>query len=455
MPEGGIGRHKYGTNVPGASYLTKTSLTKTSTQTLERDIQITTLANGIKVITEAMNHVRSVSVGVWVGAGSRRETPQQNGLSHFIEHMLFKGTKNRSAEEIARSVDSIGGNLDAFTAKELVCYNTKVLDEHLPIAMDVLGDLVLNPAFREDDIEKEKGVILEEIKMDADSPDYLVHEIFTSNFWKDHALGKPILGTKETVQSFNQDAIQDYYRGSYTPSNLLITAAGNLAHERLVGLARDRFESLAPSAPEQAPTVPATHARISLKSKKELEQVHLCMGVPCYPIPHEDRFACYVLNTMLGGGMSSRLFQNIRERQGLAYAVYSELNPYSDTGCLSVYAGTSLESARKVVESVLREFTSLKENVSPAEEVRRSKDHLKGSLMLSLESTSSRMSNLARQEMYFGKFFSLDELADSIEKVTEQDVQRVAQTFFSPEQVALTVLGNLNGFKLDREDLAC
>jgi len=430
-------------------------LTKTSTQTLERDIQITTLANGIKVITEAMNHVRSVSVGVWVGAGSRRETPQQNGLSHFIEHMLFKGTKNRSAEEIARSVDSIGGNLDAFTAKELVCYNTKVLDEHLPIAMDVLGDLVLNPAFREDDIEKEKGVILEEIKMDADSPDYLVHEIFTSNFWKDHALGKPILGTKETVQSFNQDAIQDYYRGSYTPSNLLITAAGNLAHERLVGLARDRFESLAPSAPEQAPTVPATHARISLKSKKELEQVHLCMGVPCYPIPHEDRFACYVLNTMLGGGMSSRLFQNIRERQGLAYAVYSELNPYSDTGCLSVYAGTSLESARKVVESVLREFTSLKENVSPAEEVRRSKDHLKGSLMLSLESTSSRMSNLARQEMYFGKFFSLDELADSIEKVTEQDVQRVAQTFFSPEQVALTVLGNLNGFKLDREDLAC
>ena len=435
--------------------MTKTSLTKTSTQTLERDIQITTLANGIKVITEAMNHVRSVSVGVWVGAGSRRETPQQNGLSHFIEHMLFKGTKNRSAEEIARSVDSIGGNLDAFTAKELVCYNTKVLDEHLPIAMDVLGDLVLNPAFREDDIEKEKGVILEEIKMDADSPDYLVHEIFTSNFWKDHALGKPILGTKETVQSFNQDAIQDYYRGSYTPSNLLITAAGNLAHERLVGLARDRFESLAPSAPEQAPTVPATHARISLKSKKELEQVHLCMGVPCYPIPHEDRFACYVLNTMLGGGMSSRLFQNIRERQGLAYAVYSELNPYSDTGCLSVYAGTSLESARKVVESVLREFTSLKENVSPAEEVRRSKDHLKGSLMLSLESTSSRMSNLARQEMYFGKFFSLDELADSIEKVTEQDVQRVAQTFFSPEQVALTVLGNLNGFKLDREDLAC
>ncbi len=422
---------------------------------VERDIQITTLPNGIKVITEAMNHVRSVSVGVWVGAGSRRETPEQNGISHFIEHMLFKGTTTRSAEEIARSVDSIGGNLDAFTAKELVCFNTKVLDEHLPFALDVLGDLVLNPAFREDDIEKEKGVILEEIKMDADSPDYLVHEIFSSNFWKDHALGKPILGTKETVQAFNRAAIEDYYRGSYTPSNLLITAAGNLSHQRLVDLARERFESLKPSAPESTPTAPATHARIALRTKKDLEQVHLCLGVPCYPIPHEDRFICYVLNTMLGGGMSSRLFQNIRERQGLAYAVFSELNPYSDTGCLSVYAGTSLESARNVVESVLREFTSLKEHLAPAEEVRRSKDHLKGSLMLSLESTSSRMSNLARQEMYFGRFFTLDELAESIEKVTAEDVQRVAQTFFTPKQVALTVLGNLNGFKLGREDLNC
>jgi predicted Zn-dependent peptidase len=421
----------------------------------ERDIQVTTLANGIKVITEAMSHVRSVSVGVWVGAGSRRETPEENGISHFIEHMLFKGTTKRSAEEIARSVDSIGGNLDAFTAKELVCFNTKVLDEHLPFAMDVLGDLVLNPLFRDDDIEKEKGVILEEIKMDADSPDYLVHEIFSSNFWKDHALGKPILGTRETVQGFNRGAIEGYYRGAYTPSNLLITAAGNLSHKRLVDLAREQFESLPPRPPESAPVAPATHARIALRSKKDLEQVHLCLGVPCYPIPHEDRFICYVLNTMLGGGMSSRLFQNIRERQGLAYAVFSELNPYSDTGCLSVYAGTSLEAARNVVDSVLREFTSLKENPAPAEEMRRSKDHLKGSLMLSLESTSSRMSNLARQEMYFGRFFTLDELAESIEKVTEADVQRVAQTFFNAKQVALTVLGNLNGFRLGREDLNC
>ena len=421
----------------------------------ERDILTTTLPNGIKVITEAMAHVRSVSVGIWISSGSRRESAEENGVSHFIEHMLFKGTTNRSAEEIARSVDSIGGNLDAFTAKEMVCFNTKVLDEHLPFAMDVLGDLVLNPCFREEDIEKEKGVILEEIKMDNDSPDYLVHEIFSSNFWKDHPLGKPILGTRETVKRFNRGMMRDYYHSVYTPSNLLITAAGNLQHDRLVNLARERFEALRKAEPEPVQHAPATHARISLRSKKDLEQVHVCIGVPSYPIPHADRFTCYVLNTMLGGGMSSRLFQNIRERQGLAYAVFSELNPYSDTGCLSVYAGTSLESAKRVVESVLKEFTDLKQSPAPDEELRRAKDHLKGSLMLSLESTSSRMSNLARQEMHFHRFFSLDELAESIELVTAQDVQRVAQTFFDQKQVALTVLGNLDGFKIVREDLAC
>jgi predicted Zn-dependent peptidase len=426
-----------------------------SLSTIDRDILTTTLPNGIKVITEAMPHVRSVSVGVWISSGSRRETAEQNGISHFIEHMLFKGTANRSAEAIARSVDSIGGNLDAFTAKEMVCFNTKVLDEHLPVALDVLSDLVLNPAFREEDIEKEKGVILEEIKMDADSPDYLVHEIFSSNFWKDHSLGKPILGTRETVKRFNQAVVRDYYSSVYTPANLLITAAGNLTHERLVKLARERFEALAVTPPEPPQAIPTTHARVSLKSKKDLEQVHVCLGVPCYPIPHKDRFACYVLNTMLGGGMSSRLFQNIRERQGLAYAVFSELNPYSDTGCLSVYAGTSLESAKQVVESVLKEFADLKQQLAPAEEVRRAKDHLKGSLMLSLESTSSRMSNLARQEMHFRRFFSLDELAESIEIVTAEDVQRVAQTFFDKKNVALTVLGNLDGFKITRDDLVC
>ncbi len=420
-----------------------------------RDIETTTLPNGIKIITEAMPHVRSVSVGIWINAGSRRETPEQNGVSHFIEHMLFKGTSNRSAEEIARSVDSIGGNLDAFTAKELVCYNTKVLDEHLPFAVDILSDLVLNPLFRQEDIEKEKGVILEEIKMDADNPDYLVHEIFSADFWKDHPLGKPILGTRDTVKRFDDQMLRDYYRGIYAPSNLLITAAGNLTHQRLVELASRRFAELKPAPPLGPQATPATHARISLRSKKDLEQVHVCLGVPSYPIRHDERFTCYVLNTVLGGGMSSRLFQNIRERQGLAYAVFSELNPYTDTGCLSVYAGTSLESARRVVESVLKEFSELKQNQVTAEELRRAKDHLKGSLMLSLESTSSRMSNLARQEMHFGRFFTLDELAASIEAVTAEGVQRVAQTFFNQKQIALTVLGNLDGFRIGREELVC
>jgi len=420
-----------------------------------REVEITTLANGIRVITEAMPHVRSVSVGMWIGSGSRREIGEQNGISHFIEHMLFKGTTKRSAEDIARSVDSIGGNLDAFTAKELVCFNTKVLDEHLSLAFDVLADLVLHPLFREDDIEKEKGVILEEIKMEADSPDYLVHEIFSANFWKDHPLGKPILGTPQTVKRFDQEMIRSFYSDVYSPANLIITAAGNLTHDRLVKLAREHLEALPPGPPAPINNIPATHARIALRNKKALEQVHLCLGVPSYPLPHEGRFACYVLNTLLGGGMSSRLFQNIRERQGLAYAVFSELNPYRDTGCMSIYAGTSIESARKVVESIVNEFRDLKETLVGDEELRRAKDHLKGSLMLSLESTSSRMSNLARQEMYFGKFFSLDELVENIESVSAGYVQQIARTFFDPKQIALTVLGNLEQLRIGRDDFVC
>jgi len=425
------------------------------TPILVRDIETTTLNNGIRVITEVMPHVRSVSVGFWIGTGSRRETAEENGISHFIEHMLFKGTATRSAEDIARSVDSIGGNLDAFTSKELVCYNTKVLDEHLPRSFDVLADLILRPAFRDEDIEKEKGVILEELKMDSDNPDYLVNEIFSSNFWRDNPLGKPILGTRETVKNFTGDMLRSYYRSVYAPENLTITAAGNLQHNRLVELVRQEFDALPRTAPVPVQPAPNTHARVNLRTKKELEQVHLIMGVPSYPVNHEKRFAAYILNTLLGGGMSSRLFQNIRERQGLAYSVYSDLGSYSDTGCLSVYAGTSLEAARNVVNSVLKEFRSLKEDIVPEEELRRAKDHLKGSLMLSLESTSSRMSNLARQEMYFRRFFTMDELVDRIEAVTADEVREISRSLFDSKQIALTVLGNLDGFRMGRDELAC
>jgi predicted Zn-dependent peptidase len=268
-------------------------------------------------------------------------------------------------------------------------------------------------------------------------------------------LGKPILGTRETVKKFDREGIQHYYGTVYAPANLIVTAAGNLTHDGLVGLVREHFESAPPGEVLGPDNAPSTHARIALRNKRALEQVHMCMGVPSYPLPHQERFACYVLNTLLGGGMSSRLFQNIRERQGLAYAVFSELNPYRDTGCLSIYAGTSVESARKVVESIMKEFRQLKEQRVSDEELRRAKDHLKGSLMLSLESTASRMSNLARQEMYFGRFFSLDELIESIESVTAEDVRRIAQTFFDPKQIALTVLGNLENFRIGREDLVC
>lgn len=429
-----------------------------STQTapiLVRDIETTTLSNGMRVITEVMPHVRSVSVGFWIGTGSRRETAEENGVSHFIEHMLFKGTATRSAEDIARSVDSIGGNLDAFTSKELVCYNVKVLDEHLGRSFEVLADLILRPAFREDDIAREKGVILEELKMDSDNPDYLVNEIFTSNFWKDNPLGKPILGTKETVTRFDGEMLRSYYGKVYAPENLTITAAGNLRHHELVNLVRKEFDALSRTEAVPLQAAPNTHARIILRNKKELEQVHLILGVPAYPVAHEKRFASYVLNTVLGGGMSSRLFQNIRERQGLAYSVYSDLSTYSDTGCLSVYAGTSLESARKVVGSVLKEFRSLKDETVPDEELRRAKDHLKGSLMLSLESTSSRMSNLARQDMYFQRFYTLDELVERIEEVTAGEVLDIAQTLFDPKLIALTVLGNLDGFRMTRDELVC
>jgi predicted Zn-dependent peptidase len=431
------------------------SVTLTEEAQQIRDIATTTLANGLRVITERMAHVRSVSLGLWIRTGSRREVGAENGISHFIEHMVFKGTKNRTAEEIARSVDSIGGGLDAFTAKEMVSYNTKVLDEHMPLAFDVLADLVLNPLFRPDDIEKEKGVILEELKMEADNPEYLLHEIFVSTFWKDHPLGKAILGTKETVRGFDQEMLRAYYSRYYAPSNILITAAGNLSHERLVELVRERFEDM-PFDAQLAPDIaPVPHAKLVFRNKASLEQTHLYMGVPGYPFPHKLRYACYALNTVLGGGMSSRLFQNIREKQGLAYAVYSELSMYRDAGCMAIYAGTSLESATKVVESIMKEFRELKENPVPEEELRRAKDHLKGSLMLSLESTSSRMGNLARQELYFDHFYTLDEMIQSIEDITAAQVQSIAQELFDPNKITLAMLGNLGDFRMRREDLVC
>jgi predicted Zn-dependent peptidase len=421
----------------------------------DRNIRREVLPNGLSVITEEMQHIRSVSIGIWVKTGSRDEDKQWNGISHFVEHMVFKGTQHRSAEEIARQVDSIGGNIDAFTAKECVSFSIKVLNEHLPIAMDVLSDLVLNPVFDDEDIARERGVILEEIKMDEDNPDYLVHEIFTQNFWKDHPLGRPILGTRDTVRRFEKAPVRDFYAQRFSPGNVIITAAGYLKHETFVDLVKKYFDGMKPVSNGFHSAAPKIAPRIVLRNKKSLEQVQICVGVPSYAITHEKRHSSYILNTLLGGGMSSRLFQNIRERQGLAYAIYSDLNPYRDTGCLSVYAGTSKASATKVVESVVSEFRKLKNEIVSPEELRRAKDQLKGSLMLSLESSTARMSNLARQEMYFDHFYGLDELIAKIEAVTAEELQELANAFFQTDNIAVTILGNLNGLRLTREQLAC
>jgi len=405
----------------------------------DRNIQRTALPNGLTVITEEMKHIRSVSIGIWLKTGSRDEDLPWNGISHFIEHMVFKGTQHRTAEEIARQVDSIGGNMDAFTAKECISFSIKVLNEHVPIALDVLSDLVLNPVFDAQDISR----------------DYLVHEIFTQNFWKDHPLGRPILGTRDTVKRFDRSPVFDFYSQRFSPGNMIITAAGYLNHERFVELVAQHFEKMKPVSNGFHSSPPKVVPKIILKNKKSLEQVQICVGVPSYPITHERRHTSYILNTLLGGGMSSRLFQNIRERQGLAYAIYSDLNPYRDTGCMSIYAGTSRESASKVVECIVSEFRKLKTDMVSQDELRRSKDQLKGSLMLSLESSNARMSNLARQEMYFDHFYGLDELIAKIEAVTADELKELANQFFETDSIAVTVLGNLNGLKLTREQLAC
>jgi len=413
------------------------------------------LSNGLTVITEVMPAVRSVSIGIWIKTGSRAESECENGITHFLEHMVFKGTTNRSAEEIARSADSIGGHLDAFTAKELTSFSIKVLDEHVPRAFDILSDLLRNPLLRPEDIAKESQVVREEIKMVEDTPDDLVHEIFTQSYWPKQALGRPILGTRGTIRSFDRRRLLGYFRRHYTPNNMIITAAGHLKHRQIVDLIRKEFGSL-PGGPKlNLGPAPVPHPSISHRHKKNLEQVHILLGTPGYPQAHAKRFGCYLLNTILGGGMSSRLFQNIREKRGLVYSVFSALNTFRDTGCLSVYAGTAAASARTVVELILEEFHRMKSEPTTHEELQRAKDYLKGSMLLSLESTMSRMSNLARQEMYFGRYMSLDEIAAQIDAVTHEDVMGVARELFRSDKIALTILGPLNDFRINRRDLQC
>lgn len=426
-----------------------------------RNIRRTELSNGLVILTERMEHVRSVSMGVWVKTGSRDELPEINGVSHFVEHMVFKGTKSRSAQNIAREVDAIGGNLDAFTSKETICFNMKVLDEHVPKALDVLTDLVTQPIFAPDDIGRECKVVLEEIKMDEDNPDMLVHEIFTQSFWKDHPLGKPILGTRETVRRFDQGMLFDFYGGRFRGRNMIFSAAGNLDHDAFVTLVAEKLACLPPthSAADagiiQVNNLPKVHARIVSKQKKSLEQLQICLGVPAPPVNDEQRYTVALLSSILGGGMSSRLFQNVREERGLAYSIFSEVNSFRDTGSLCVFAGTSAQNAEQVIRLTVEEFRRLKEQPVPEEELQRAKDQLKGNILMSLESTGALMSNLARQEMYFQRFYAVPEILEQVGQATSADLMRMARQLFVPESVAVAMLGNLNGLKITRDHLAC
>jgi len=399
-----------------------------------------TLPSGLRLVTEAMPHVRSVTVGVWLTRGSRHESDAESGVAHFVEHMLFKGTTSRSAQQIAQEIDSIGGQLDAFTAKEYASYYIKVLDEHLPLALDLLSDLVMRPAFEPADVDKEQGVILEEIKMVEDAPDDLVHEVFAQQFWSRHPLGRPILGTPDTVSSFTARGLRDYFSRTYLASNLVVAAAGHLDHASMRALVERAFAGLS-AGPEVTGDAPPVVTPGLVVRQKDTEQSHLCLGTPAYAQTHPDRHALYVLNTVLGGSMSSRLFQHIREERGLAYAVFSNLTSYSDAGAVTVYAGCATDKIPEVMDLTLAELRTLRSEPITADELRRAKDHLKGSLMLSLENTSSRMSQLARHEISFGRHFSLDELVAAIDAVTADDVLRVAGDLFRDGAAVATVVG--------------
>ncbi|HWO01907.1 MAG TPA: pitrilysin family protein [Blastocatellia bacterium] len=421
----------------------------------ESPIQQTVLDNGLTIISEQMNHVRSASVGIWVRSGSRHEQASVNGISHFIEHTLFKGTRNRTSREIAVESDGIGGHVDAFTSREVAAYYVRVLDEHLTRAFDLIADLVTNPLFADEELDRERNVVTEEIKMVEDTPDDLVQEVFVSNFWPNHPLGRSILGTVETLATFDHERVADYFSRVYTPRNLVIAGAGNLQHERFVEMVAGYFRGMEDRPAGLSSSPPRSVAR-RVVLDKDLEQAHLVLGTSCPAMTSKDRYAVHLLNVMLGGGMSSRLFQTIREEHGLAYAVYSGVNAYTDAGFLSVYAATSPDQINDVIRLSVEEFDKLKSEPVGDAELQRSKDQLKVSIMLGLESTSARMSNLARQEIFFGRQFTLDEMLERINRVTAEDVQRMAVEIFGTDDLAITAVGQLGSLSLDldRERIA-
>jgi predicted Zn-dependent peptidase len=412
------------------------------------DIQKKVMKNGLVILSEVMPHLRSVSLGVWVKCGSRFEEPKNAGISHFIEHLLFKGTKSRSTEEIAETIDSIGGQLNAFTEKEYVGYYAKVLDEHLPRVFDLLSDIVLNPAIPAKELERERNVIFEEINMVEDSPQELILDMYMEQCWQGHPLGKPISGTKESVAQISRNDVKKFFERHYTAGNMIVSIAGNIKHRQVQKLAERYFSGLEIGAPASFGLPPEIHAGRNIRRKGHLEQTHICLGTISPPIASEDRYSAHLLSSILGGGMSSRLFQNIREKRGLVYSIYSMQNPYHDAGSLVVYAGSAHDKAAQVVELTLKEFAVMREQLVSQEELKRAKECIKGSITLGLESSSSRMTHLAQQMIYHGRLYEIEEVLRAVERVTARDIRNLANKIFDPSLFTLTALCGGNGADL-------
>lgn len=400
------------------------------------------LHNGIRVISEHIPHVHSVSIGIWVASGSRHEGRESNGVAHFIEHLLFKGTARRSALDIAREIDSMGGVLNACTGREYVCYYAKVLDKFLPRAVDLLADIFLNPVFNLDEIERERKVILQEISMLEDTPDDSIHDLFYQNFWKGHPLGMSIIGSEESVSGLSRDVIVGYKQDKYRAEDIIIAAAGNVDHQELLALFHDLFAPIPPGKGGGECMLPVHEKRVDAV-EKDLEQVHLCFGTWALPQNHPRRFEAYILNTILGGSMSSRLFQEIREKRGLAYSIYSYMASHSDSGSLAIYAGTSPEQLTEVIEITLRELKRLKtEPVDPLA-LDAAKEQLKGNILLSLESSDNRMSKLAKNEIYFGCYQPLPEIMAGFGRVTSGSLLELCQQLLDDSYFTLVLMGKV------------
>lgn len=398
------------------------------------------LANGITVVTEQMPHLRSITLGIWVVTGSRNEQLLNHGISHFIEHLLFKGTTSRSAKAIAEEVDSVGGQLNAFTGKEYTCYYMKSLDTHLDLAIGLISDMLRNPRLDPEDIEKEKGVVLEEYNMYEDSPDELVHDLYIQQVWQEHPLGQSILGSRQSIENFNRDMVLDYRSTYYTADNLIIAAAGNLTHNQVVALVEQYFGSMTGIA-EKTKLQGPVYSPIKTQRVRETEQSHICLGTPGVSHKSDDLYSLHILNNLFGGSMSSRLFQSIREDRGLAYSVYSYQSSYRDTGLLTVYAGVKPNNVSQVLELIWRNMSELRSNGVSEAELVKAKEQLKGNLLLGLESSSSRMSRIGTMEATVGKYVSLDEVIAKIDRVTTNDISEIASRLFQPEQVSCLILG--------------